>query len=205
MTRFDLRTQEEVVDSLAQSFPCGRLFQAVGIEGSNLRRLLEGLAVEVGRIERLLTDDIYEQYFLNEGQDGLVETWEKIVGIPDDCFSNLDKTRVERVEQVLTKLRAREVVTEQDFIDLARTLGYTVTIDQGIEVGAFPLILPFILGSPTTLRFTMIMNLPVSLAPTSVFPMTLPFTLSSGGGSVVECFFNKLVPANVTVIYNYVL
>lgn len=203
--RIDNRTQVEVINSLAQSFPTGRLFKAVHINGSNIRKLLIGLAIEIARIEQKISKDIYQAYFINEEFDGLLEEWESALGIPDDCFSITGKTRDERIEQVIAKLTMWTVVTEQDFIDMAAIFGYTVTIQQGIEVGTFPLILPFILGSPKSLRFTMVINLPTSLAPTSVFPLTLPFTLSSGGSSIVECLFNKLKPANVVIVYNYIL
>lgn len=204
-TRIDNRTEEEVTNSLAQSFPMGRLFKAVNIDGSNLRKLLTGLAIEIARMEKKISKDIYEAFFINEEMDGLLEEWEGALGIPDDCFSINGKTRDERIEQVLVKLSMSSVVTEQDFIDLAAIFGYTVTIQQGIEVGAIPLVLPFILGTPKSLRFTMVINLPSSLAPVSVFPLVLPFTLSSGGSSIIECLFNKLKPANVVIVYNYIL
>jgi len=203
--RIDYRTQDEITNSLAQSFPVGRLFKAVNIDGSNIRKLLTGLALEIARIEEKISKEVYEAYFINEGQDGLLEEWESYLGIPDDCFSIINKTRDERIEQVLVKMSMSTVVTEQDFIDLAAIFGYTVQVLSGIELGAFPLILPFVLGTPKSLRFTMMIRLPSSLAPTSVFPLTLPFTLSSGGSSVIECLFNKLKPANVVIAYDYTL
>jgi uncharacterized protein YmfQ (DUF2313 family) len=98
------------------------------------------------------------------------------------------------------------VLTEQDFIDLAAIFGYTIEISNGIEYGTFPLIFPFTLfANPKQARFTMIINMPTSLAPTSVFPLTFPFTFSSGGGSVIECLFNNLKPANTSIVFNYIL
>lgn len=199
----DLRTQTEITNSLAQAFPRGRLFCAANINESNLRRLLLGLAVEFGRIENKIGQDVYDAYFINEDKDGLLEEWESLLGIPDGCFLIEGLTRDERIINIQAKLREEEVSTEQDFIDFAAILGIPISIEQGINNGSFPLILPFVLGTLKTLRFTMIINLPVSLAPVSIFPLTLPFTLSSGGSSVIECLFNRLRPANVKIIYNY--
>jgi hypothetical protein len=46
----------------------------------------------------------------------------------------------------------------------------------------------YFFSTPKQARFTMIVNMPTSLAPTSVFPLVFPFTLSDGGGSILELF-----------------
>lgn len=204
VAKFDIRTNDEIVNSMAQSLPKGRLFQAAGKDGSNLRRLLKGLAIEIERIEKKLINEVYEAYFINELKDGLLEEWEKILGIPDTCFTIFGKTRDERVLQVLAKLKMQYVVTEQDFIDFALILGFVVTIEQGIEIGMFPVMFPFPLGTPKELRFTMIANLEASLAPLS-FPYTFPFELTDDSANLIVCLFDKLKPANTNNIYNYIL
>lgn len=204
VARIDSRTQIEITNSLAQSFPRGRLFQAVNIDGSNLRKMLLGLALEIGRIEEKISKDIYEAFFINEQNDGLLEEWEAALGIPNGCFSVFDKTREERINQVIVKLKASSVVTEQDFIDIANELGFVVTIEQAIEIGSFPMTFPFPLGSSKELRFTMIVNLEASLAPDS-FPYTFPFTFTDDSTILIVCLFEKLKPANVNIIYNYTL
>ena len=202
--KFDIRTQDEIIDSLGKSFPVGRLFQAVHDDASNIRRLLTGLAIEIGRIENKLSEDIYEAYFINEDKDGLLEEWESILGIPDSCFTIEGKTRQERIDQVLAKLRMSSVWTEQDYIDFAAILGFTVTIEQAIENGTFPVIFPFPLGSPKEFRFTMIVNLELALKPES-FAYTFPFTFTEDSTILIVCLFNKIKQANVNIIYNYIL
>lgn len=202
VARVDYRTQTEVANSLAQSLPRGRFYQAAGIDGSNLRKLLFGLAVEIARTEEKISKDLYEAYFINEEKDGLLEEWESALGIPGSCFKINEKTRTERIEQVLAKLKMSSIVTEQDFIDFANSLGFLVTIEQGIEIGAFPMIFPFPLGSPKELRFTMIVNLDSSLAP-DVFPYTFPLTFTDDSTNLIVCLFEKLKPANVNIIYTY--
>jgi uncharacterized protein YmfQ (DUF2313 family) len=202
VAKIDVRTQDEIVNSLAQSFPKGRLYKATGIDGSNMRNLLTGLAVEIARIENKLAEDVYDAYFINEGQDGLLEEWEGILGIPDTCFTVIGKTRTERVNQVVAKLKMSSIVTEQDFIDFALTLGFTVTIEPGIETGVFPLTFPFPLGSPKSLRFTMVVHLDSTLEPAG-FPYTFPFTLTDDSTILIVCLFNKLRPANTNNIYIY--
>lgn len=205
VAEIEKRTQEQTANSMAQSLPTGRLFCAANIDDSNLRRLLEGLAVEIWRIEGKIANDVYEQYFVNEGNDGLLEEWESHLGIPDDCLKIEGKTRAERVEQVILKLGLDKLVTEQDYIDLAAAIGIIITIDHGIDpgIGSFPFVFPFFLGDAKYLRHLMIVNMPVELKPSSVFPVTFPFTF--GEGTVLECLFNKIKDASILIQYRYIL
>jgi uncharacterized protein YmfQ (DUF2313 family) len=203
IARIDNRTQEEVTNSLAQSFPRGRLFQSVNIEESNLRKLLIGLSFEIARIEEKISKDVYEAYFINEGNDGLLEEWESAIGIPDDCFSIEGLTRDERINNVLIKLSMSGIITEEDYEDLGTLLGVEVKVQQGGNVVPFPLTFPSIFASTADAAFMIIIQLPATLAPTSVFTFTFPFTFADGGNSLIECIFNKIKPANVKLTFAY--
>jgi len=173
------RTKTQITNSIAQSFPSGRLFEAKDIEGSNLRKLLEGLGIEIGRIEKTISQDVYENYFINEGFDGLLEEWEGELGIPDTCFTINNKTRVERIINVIAKLQMSSVITAQDYIDFASIFGIDITIEN-------------------TSKFVMTIrgdNIAGGFPPYDV-----PFTPTSGS-SFVQCIFNKIKPANVEIIY----
>ena len=207
MTNFQAHTLEQHQQAISQYMPNDRLFQAKNVKGTNLYKLFLGLGGEFTRVDEIFQNVWDNTNILTTNDLEYIARWEGAVGIPDDCFTQTTSLSLEeRREQILVKLTSLGVLTEQDFIDLAAIFGYTIEISNGIEYGTFPLIFPFtFFANPKQARFTMIVNMPTSLAPTSVFPLTFPFTFSSGGGSVIECLFNKLKPANTSIIFNYIL
>jgi len=131
----DLTTE---TNSLAYTLPGGRTFAAKFIEGSNIRRVVTGLAKAFVGMDSLL-NQIKAQYFPDTTTD-LLEEWESAVGIPNAYFKGTG-TLAERRLHVTTMLTMAYVSTEQDFIDLAAALGYTITISHSVTVE--PRLLPF--------------------------------------------------------------
>jgi uncharacterized protein YmfQ (DUF2313 family) len=207
MPNFQAHTLQEHQQAIGQYLPNDRLFQAKNIQGTNLYKLLVGMAGEFQRVDALFQSVWDGTNILTTNDVEYIALWEGAVGIPDSCFTETTSLSIdERRNQILIKLTSLGVLTEQDFKDLAALFGYNVEISNGIEYGTFPLIFPFTFFANTKqARFTMIVNLPTSLAPTSVFPLVFPFTFSDGGGSVLECLFRKLKPANTSIVFNYIL
>lgn len=193
------REKTEQTDVLAQYLRDDRLHCAKNIENSNLRKVLIGLACEWLRF-RDKVDEIYDEYDINQ-TTLLIEEWEKVVGIPDDCFDNTG-TLEERRTNVLLKLAGTNVTTAKQFEDLAAILGFTVTVETGVETSTLPLVLPFILLEEAEAPFVIVVTLDASLEPSGL-PLTLPFTLSEQAPEILQCFFNKLKPANTVVIFRY--
>lgn len=79
-------TQTQQADILAQYIRDDRLHQAKNKEGSNLRKVLIGIAEEFVRF-RDKANLIYDDYDPSK-TDQLITDWETQVGIPDDCFNN---------------------------------------------------------------------------------------------------------------------
>ena len=109
-------------DSLDHYMPNDRIFGRKSKSVSNIYKLLVGFAVEIARA------DSKNAVFRNDTDllktSELLLEWESAVGIPDDCFNVLEGLTVqERINQVLFKIRALGVATEQDFIDLALVIG----------------------------------------------------------------------------------
>ena len=207
MPNFQAHTVEEHQQALGQYFLNDRLGTNKNIIGSNLYKMFMGLAGEFHRVDALFQSVWDGTNILTTNDPDYMALWEGAVGLPDHCFNQTASLSIdERRNQVLIKLRSLGVLTEQDFIDLAALFGYTVEISNGTEYGVFPMTFPFtFFNNVGQARFTMIVNMPTSLAPTSVFPMTLPFTLSDGGGSILECLFRELKPANTIIVFNYIL
>jgi len=136
----DLTTE---TNSLAHTMPNGRTFAAKFIEGSNIRRLVTGLAKAFVNIDAML-NELKAQYFPDTTTD-MLEEWERAVGIPNAYFKGTGDL-AERRLHVTTMLNLANVSTEQDFIDLADSLGHTITISHTVTVipQLPPLPLPYI-------------------------------------------------------------
>jgi len=117
---------------------------------SVLYRLILGICDELVRVEDLIST-IADEYDPQQTTD-LLERWESAVGIPDDVFS-ASGTIEERRENVLLKLRSLNVQSEQDFIDLAALLGFTITIDHGSDNLYPPYDIPHFLVTAPQARF----------------------------------------------------
>ena len=193
---FEVKTQDEMTDSLAAFMPGGRVFAAKGEADSTLRKYLNGLSKELFRIDEqmnLMSEDHDINLTVN-----FLEQWESAVGIPDDCFDT-SGTIEERRFNVLAKLAKMNLTTEQDFIDLASLYGINITITQGAIAGIFPMTFPItFFASAKEARFTMIVTFDTTL---ETFPLTFPITFGESTIGTIKCLFNKSKPANVQIVY----
>lgn len=194
MSRFNGGTIDDQQKSLGYALPNGKLFEAKNIPGSNLYLLIKALATEIWRLENRVNAFV-DNYDIRI-TESLITDWEAAVGIPDDCIST-EFTLEERRKHVIAKFLALGCSTEADFIYLANYLGYTVTIKQ---IGAFsdpPYDVPFYPVSFPHGRFVWIIE--GEGVAEFVPPYDVPFDVNVGS-TVLQCFFNKLKPAN-TLLY----
>lgn len=193
-TCHDLEAHTQV---LADYLPNGELFAAKNIRESIYRMFLRGLAHTEMDAEGFLC--LFDKELDIRTTTAFLEEWERTVGIPDDCFTN-DTDIETRRAQVLIKLAALGVQTEQDFIDLAALYGVNIEIDSGSEHNVFTLIFPLIFfPSAKEARFTMIVF--YDLAATATFTYNYPIPFGNDVIPILECLFRKLVPANVDVFF----
>lgn len=189
--------------ALAAYLPNGKMFGAKNIQGSNLNQLMRGLAGEMRTAEGHL--NTLEAEYFPDNTVLFLDEWERVLGIPDDCFSGTG-TAEERRTHVLVKLASLGIQTAQDFIDLAAIFGVVIVVTPGVETGSpasFPLTFPFVLDGPLTdLRFTIFVEFTVP--DTSRFSLMFPFTFGSDLVVILECLFNRLKPANCTLIFEQV-
>lgn len=188
-------SKEQHADAIANYMPGGTLWAAKGSGGTVLRQFIEGLACESQFAETLLK--AYQDNFLPDTTVNFIEEWERVVGIPDDCFSNVEPAEVGldpldiRRAQILVKLAAMSVQTVEDFERVAEVFGIDVTVYPGIESG---LVLPI-----NELRFTIVIEY-VYTAP-FLFPFTFPIQFGSATLIILSCLYNKIKPANCQVIF----
>lgn len=186
--------------TLANYLPGGKNFQGKNIEGSNVRKVLGVLALELIRKETTL-ETIADQYYPFNTVDFITE-WESALRIPDDCFRVEDVSLEQRQKQIIAKLAIDNIITRQDFVALAAFFGFSITVETGFQGDTFPMTFPFILaGEVIEEKFTMVVTF-MNMTPDSGFPYTFPLTFTDENPTqFLECLIIKLAPANVNVIF----
>ncbi len=197
---FKRRDIDEYTDSLAAYKPGGELFASKSVQNSNFRKLLRGMACELFRANGLLKE--YSEEVLPDQTNKFLDEWESTLGIPDSCFAGTG-TNDERRRDILAKLAALGVQTDQDFVELAALFGVVVTVTAGIESITFPLVFPVLMfTTETEARFTIVVKFTVEAA--NRFPLVFPIVFGSGEIAILECLFTKLKPANCDIIFQQV-
>lgn len=200
MPLFQPRTLEDHTDSIANYLPGGDVFQAKFLEGKKLRKYLRSVATELARYHTVLEETATEHH-INETQN-LINEWESAMGIPGTCFNNTG-TLEQRRRNVLLKLTGLHGSTAEDFINLAKTLGYTILVEPARYHGMFPAAFPvYFYDAGKTVQFTIIITLPPDENIDS-FPLEFPFKFMKPSNSLLQCIFNRMRPANVNIHYRF--
>jgi uncharacterized protein YmfQ (DUF2313 family) len=184
---FKFRSIAEMTDSLANFFPNGKLFISKFINETVFRNLLEGMAVELQRAQDELK--IFSEGIIPSRDDDFefVDEWERVVGIPDDCFSGTGENS-DRRNAIVAKLATTGVQTTQDFVDLAAVFDIAVTVTAESDTPTSGV------SARYQIRVTganIISNLP---------PYDIPLSLA-GSETFLECIFNKVKPSNCEVLF----
>lgn len=182
----DAPTLRQTIQQISQHLPEGRAWANKLVEGSNTHALIRSAAAAFNRVQAQI-EQIATEFDVNLTEELLPE-WETSVDLPDECVDVLaDLT--ERRENVIFRLRRVPIVTKEEFETLGTALaGVTVTVTPGTEVDVSP---------DSQSAFKLYVSFPTS---NTGFPYAFPLPLGGFQSDVVECIFNKIVPANVVVI-----
>lgn len=150
---------------------------------ADLTALLDALAVELTRIDSR-GEDILDEADPSTTSE-LLEEWEEMVGLPEDC-ADLAETEDERRAAVVAKLTARGGQSEQYYADIAEALGIEIT---------YTYFTPFRAG--------------ISCAGDRVYSTAWrhvwQVNVEEGDLSdILECMLTSRKPAHTTVIFNYI-
>ena len=201
MPFFKVRNSTQQTNAKAQYMPEGLIWEAKQKLGSNFRNLLAGLCVEIARLEDK-QNEIYDE-MLPSQTDALISEWEALAGIPDECFP-IANTIEERRENLVLKLTASMNGTKEDFENLAAVLGITVIVMDATSENTFPWSWPHIFyGSEEDAAFTMVVKF-IGVQSPSTFPWSWPHIFGTDTTLPIRCLFNKLRPANVKIVYQYI-
>lgn len=197
---FQPRTILDNTNGLVAYLPDGRLFAAKNIEGTNLRKLYQAFASEYTRLQNKIYELGIEDDLANTSN--LIDEWERALLIPDTCLTN-NTTLVQRRKQVVAKFALMNLVTEEDWIALARFFGYTITISRGVTSNVFTMTFPiYFTGSIKAARFTMIIKFVGLKKPSNIFTCTFPIVFSDNENFLM-CLFYHLKPANVHLQFDW--
>ena len=127
----DFVNREAYREQLHRLLPSGRAWRQD--RESVLTDLLDGIAQQLSDI------DLSGAAMLNEVRPSttlsLLPDWERVAGLPDDC-SNLGSTVTIRKASLITKLVSQPTLNIENFREIGRTYGVTLTITELDQVRA---------------------------------------------------------------------
>lgn len=171
---------------LAEHLPQGRAWASKNIPTSTLHKLIRSLAASFNRVQQQI--ELLSKEFNIPLTNDLLPAWEQSVGLPDDC-QGIGQALEERRENVISRLRRLPIVTKADFEALGEELsGEPVTVVAGTDIDS-----PLNRHS----RFKLFVQFP-----NQIQGFTYDFEVPFGNfrSDIVQCVFEKIVPANVIVV-----
>lgn len=169
--------------------------------GTIWQDFLSSFAEELVRIHLRAENDFLRE--LNPATSlEMLPDWERILGLPDECIGAAVSTE-DRRNQILYRLTNQGGQSKQFFIDLAATLGYTITITEfkqfraGISVAGDAL-------TNGDWVFTFQVNAPdntVTYFKAGISAAGDP--LAYWSNEPLECIINRAKPAHTLAIFAY--
>lgn len=200
-------SHEQHVTALAGNLPSGRVWIPKLIHGSNLNKLLRGVAPTFERLDGYLQRFV-DQCIPTETDDYLAE-WEYALGIPDPCIPiETDPEKRRRNIEIKLAILAG-VQTKPDFEYIATLFGLVVEVNPGIDHvstgdGGYGLKTP-VLDVPADFSTVAIARrsiVVVEYLPDSVtFPYDFPLPFSTAEQLQLRCLFETLKPAYTQIVY----
>lgn len=193
------RTSAEYLEQLKALLPPGNAFPRE--PGTTMESLLDGMAQEWARI------DARGEYLVIDSNPmtsvELLPDWERVAGVPDKCTGTLETTIQGRQNVVRAKLASTGGQSRAYFIEVAKALGYTVTITE---------FRPFRAGSSTAGEdltngdwvYTWRINAPENtIIDFRAGRSAAGEPLRTWGSDTLECKINQIKPAHTIVIFGY--
>ncbi len=177
-----MRTLADYSSLLANLLPQGFAWPRKGIT-NRFSALLDVIAGELLQVESRYNSLVNE--LLPDTTNELIPEHERYAGLPESCTGPLS-TLQERVGALVAKLSIQGGLSEQFYIDLAASMGYTITITV-LSANNWQVNAP----AATTVFF----EAGISGAGDA---------LSSSDNNLLECVITKYKPAHTAVTFNYV-
>ena len=195
------RTQVEQTDVLAQYLPENPLFLSKNKQGTNLRKVLQGLSLEFINFRDFINEIFFEYDPLVTKQ--FLRDWELSLGLPDDCF-NVAGTNAQRRQQIESRFVGINALLAKDYVAIAAVFGVNIEVMSAVDEEGLPAVLPFTLIDAENAAFIILITF-LDSAEGSELPVELPFTLGPNINTRLICLFEKLKPANTEIVYQFAL
>lgn len=192
-----MRTSEDYLDSLIQYLPNGRMWESKSIGGSNFRKLLSGISLEIERASNHIKS--FERHIFPETGTLYLDDWERALAIPDKCLTSRD-TDDKRLRNIIVKLTRLSAITANDFVEIAEIFGITAVVQPAIESISFPLVFPIpLFDTEIDARYTI--HILIDREINYFFPYDFPVIFGDEQQAIVECLFNSIKPTNTQIIF----
>jgi uncharacterized protein YmfQ (DUF2313 family) len=192
-------TAADYLEQLKTLLPPGQAFPREA--GTTLHDLLDGMSIELARVDGRGETLPIEANPASANE--LLSDWERVAGLPDKCSGVLEETLQGRKNALLTKLTSTGGQSAAYFIELAASLGYTVTIEEfrpfraGISRAGDSLT-----NGPWV--FTWRIRAPeVSVTEFRAGRSAAGERLRTWGNDTLECKLNQLKPAHTVALFAY--
>lgn len=170
-------------------------------EESPLKRLLTGLAQELGRVSGRAQNLLEEADPRTTAE--LFADWERVAGLPDECAIAFggEQTIAQRRAALLSKLTTLGGQSAAYYVSLAAALGYAITVEDFTEHTVeddveHPLY-------AEAWRFAWQVNGVLDEVTEITVNDTVNDPLASWGTALLECVIKRLAPAHTTVLFSY--
>jgi uncharacterized protein YmfQ (DUF2313 family) len=192
-------TAADYLEQLKTLLPPGQAFPREA--GTTLHDLLDGMSIELARVDG--RGEALPGEANPADTNELLVDWERVAGLPDKCAGVLEETLQGRRNALLTKLSSTGGQSAAYFIELAASLGYTVTIEQ---------FRPFRVGMSRAgdsltngaWVFTWLIRAPeVTVTSFRVGRSAVGERLRTWGNDTLECKINQLKPAHTIALFAY--
>lgn len=195
------KAPESTSQQMADALPTGRCWALKNEDDSNLRKLINSLAVAHNSTQQQI--ELLDDEFRIDQTFDLLEEWETSVGIPDECLG-LYSTIDERRQAVIDRLKKQPIVTISDMQAYVDALfpGVGIVLYPGPEYfGEFEYEFEVDFWSGIGERFILVAYVPV---PQDGFEFEFEFEFEGVPDTAeLECLLNAINPACVYVLIDY--
>lgn len=179
--------------------PSGKAWDAKNDDASVLRKIVWAFTDEFYLADIAIDEFLNE--FMPDTTTKFITRWEKLLGIPDNCFP-LASTIEERRKVIKYKISQINLQTTKDFEDFATSLGLSVKVRSGIDHDAtngYGTELPDItFGSAKEARFTIVIT---SLVGAASFTYDFDFPFQTIEEALMQCIFSMAKPSNCSIVF----
>lgn len=165
-----------------------------------LQKLLTAWANEMALVDARANELIIEA---NPAEAlALLTDWARVTDVPDSCFTGTVNAAQLRT-MVLDRLLSLTIPTPGYFVDLAASMGFTVTVTEFRQSTVEDGVESYINDEPWAHVWQVNTALNGTISPMSVEDDVESFMESWNNNAALECAINRAKPAHTTVIFSY--